>query len=279
MHFAGIRQSPFMMQYLMAVLERCPHGGRTLETGIGSGYGAIWLSLRDVCAEGLDIAPANVERAGHVNTALGGSAKFRHGDLFSLYSAGSPRYSVIHHQGVLEHFTMPQIRSALAQQVALADCVVFSVPSVYYFASEFGDEKLLTIEVWREILAPFEIEELRYYGDPQHGEKEHVLCILRGKEVTDELVELMTAHEVPYPAGITGLVLARNEEKNIAACLESLAWCDETILIDMESDDATVELACPSATRILPTPLYLRFDGARNLGLMVCRSLQPYIGA
>lgn len=103
-HFAGIRASPFMLRYLTSILERTPPGGRTLETGIGSGNGAIWLSLRGICAEGLDIAERNVERAKYVNNMLGGSAAFRVGDLFDLYTEPVERYSVVHHQGVLEHF-------------------------------------------------------------------------------------------------------------------------------------------------------------------------------
>jgi hypothetical protein len=267
-----------MTRYLAEVLARCPRGGRTLETGVGSGYGAVYLSLRDVCAEGIDNAPAIVERARQVNTVLGGSARFRLGDTFSLYSdcvsaagdapGGPERYAVIYHQGLLEHLTMVKIRAVLSQQAALAYSVVFSVPSVFYpFPGEFGDERLLTLEVWREILEPFDVELLTYYGDPQNGEQEHVLCVLRGQEVTDELLEMMTAHERPYPAGITGLVLARNEERNIAACLESLAFCDEVILVDMCSEDKTTEIAAGyNNARVVTHPVIHPFDRARNLG-------------
>ena len=73
-HFAGMRQSPFLLQYLTTVLSLCPVGGRTLETGVGSGYGAIWLSLRGVQASGIDYSPAIVERARQVNNVLCGSA-------------------------------------------------------------------------------------------------------------------------------------------------------------------------------------------------------------
>lgn len=100
-HFAGMRQSPFLLHYLTKVLSLCPPGARTCETGIGSGYGAIWLSLRDIQAEGIDYAPGIVERARQVNNILGGKAAFRVGDLFDFYREDAPRYSVIHHQGVL----------------------------------------------------------------------------------------------------------------------------------------------------------------------------------
>ena len=180
-HYAGMSQSPFLMKYLTEVLRLCPEGGTTCETGIGSGYGAVWLSRRGINAHGIDYAPMIVERAKQVNNILGGDATFRVGDLFDLYD-GKTRYNVIHHQGVLEHFIVPQIRAALAQQIASADWVVFSVPSVYYpFDAEFGDERFLPLEEWRRILEPFDIQELKYYGDPQNGEIEQILCILKGR--------------------------------------------------------------------------------------------------
>ena len=125
----------------------CPQVGRTLETGIGSGYGAIWLSERGIQAEGIDYSETIVERTKQINKLLQGTAQFRFGDIFDFYWADSSHYDVIHHQGVLEHFTVPQIRAALSQQVVRANHVVFSVPSVNYpFDPEFGDERLMTVE-------------------------------------------------------------------------------------------------------------------------------------
>lgn len=112
--------SPYMLHYLTTVLRLCPQGSRTCEIGIGTSHGAVWLSLRGVDAEGIDRNPASVERARQVNNALGGRASFRVGDLFRFYQRGRPRYQVVHHQGVLEHFAVPWIRALLAQQVASA---------------------------------------------------------------------------------------------------------------------------------------------------------------
>jgi glycosyltransferase involved in cell wall biosynthesis len=42
---------------------------------------------------------------------------------------------------------------------------------------------------------------------------------------------------------ISAVVIANNEERNIARCLDSLAWADEIVLIDSESSDRTVEIA------------------------------------
>jgi len=42
---------------------------------------------------------------------------------------------------------------------------------------------------------------------------------------------------------ISGLVTCFNEEHNIGACLESLDWCDEIIVVDSFSTDRTPEIA------------------------------------
>lgn len=42
---------------------------------------------------------------------------------------------------------------------------------------------------------------------------------------------------------IAGLVIARNEEQWIGHCLDTLAWCDQLLVIDDGSTDKTVEVA------------------------------------
>ena len=42
---------------------------------------------------------------------------------------------------------------------------------------------------------------------------------------------------------VSGLVTCYNEEHNIGACIESLSWCDEIVVVDSYSDDRTPEIA------------------------------------
>ena len=44
-------------------------------------------------------------------------------------------------------------------------------------------------------------------------------------------------------ATVAAIVITKDEERNITACLESLKWVDEMIVVDAESVDRTVELA------------------------------------
>ena len=40
---------------------------------------------------------------------------------------------------------------------------------------------------------------------------------------------------------ISGVILTKNEEKNIKDCLQSLMWCGEVIVVDDYSEDKTVK--------------------------------------
>ena len=43
---------------------------------------------------------------------------------------------------------------------------------------------------------------------------------------------------------LSAVVLTKNEEKNIKACLESVAgWADEILVVDDESTDNTINIA------------------------------------
>lgn len=50
---------------------------------------------------------------------------------------------------------------------------------------------------------------------------------------------------------ISAVIIAFNEEKNIAAAIESVAWADEIIVIDSESADRTREIAAACGAKVL----------------------------
>lgn len=50
---------------------------------------------------------------------------------------------------------------------------------------------------------------------------------------------------------ISACIIAFNEEKNIAAAIESIAWADEILVVDSESDDRTREIAAASGAKVL----------------------------
>ena len=62
------------------------------------------------------------------------------------------------------------------------------------------------------------------------------------------------------------IVITYNEEKNIRECLESLTWADETIIVDSNSNDKTIELASFYTGKIYRLQNHT-YAQKRNLGI------------
>lgn len=65
---------------------------------------------------------------------------------------------------------------------------------------------------------------------------------------------------------LSAIVLTKNEEKNIRACLKSLSFCDEVIVIDDFSIDKTVEVARKMKAYVFNHSLNGDFAAQRNFG-------------
>jgi glycosyltransferase involved in cell wall biosynthesis len=65
----------------------------------------------------------------------------------------------------------------------------------------------------------------------------------------------------------SAVVLTLNEEVHIRECLKHLAWCDERIVVDMRSDDRTLEQVRGLATRVILHERTTDFHAARNPGI------------
>jgi (heptosyl)LPS beta-1,4-glucosyltransferase len=75
--------------------------------------------------------------------------------------------------------------------------------------------------------------------------------------------------------GVSAIVIARDEEDRIEACLRSVAWADERIVVvDAATRDATVERARPLATDLTVRP-WDGFGAARSFA--VERARGPWI--
>lgn len=62
------------------------------------------------------------------------------------------------------------------------------------------------------------------------------------------------------------ITLTMNEERNIAECLESVAWADELIVVDSGSTDGTVALARRFTPNVITLP-WRGYGAARNAAL------------
>jgi len=70
---------------------------------------------------------------------------------------------------------------------------------------------------------------------------------------------------------VSGVVICFNEERNIARCLESLAFCDEIIVVDSLSTDRTREIAARYTDHIVEQP-FLGYIKQKNFALERARS-------
>jgi glycosyltransferase involved in cell wall biosynthesis len=66
---------------------------------------------------------------------------------------------------------------------------------------------------------------------------------------------------------LSGIVITKNEERVIERCLRSLAFCDETLVIDSGSTDRTQALAAALGAKVHVHADWLGFAVQRNRGL------------
>ena len=72
------------------------------------------------------------------------------------------------------------------------------------------------------------------------------------------------------------LILTKNEEGNIRECLESLTWCDDVVVLDSLSDDATCDIAREMGARVFQRP-FDDFGSQRNHALDEIKFAHPWV--
>jgi glycosyltransferase involved in cell wall biosynthesis len=69
---------------------------------------------------------------------------------------------------------------------------------------------------------------------------------------------------------LTGLVITKNEEPRIEACLRALSFCDEIVVIDSSSTDKTPELVRAAGARLVDRP-FTSFADLKEEGRAMAR--------
>jgi len=80
---------------------------------------------------------------------------------------------------------------------------------------------------------------------------------------------------MPAPA-FSVVILTLNEERNLPGCLASIAGCDDIVLIDSGSTDATVALAEQAGARVYVRP-FDNFASQRNFAQTEVRFRHPWV--
>ena len=79
----------------------------------------------------------------------------------------------------------------------------------------------------------------------------------------------MSGDVAPVTAGrasVSACIIARNEAQRLPACLASVAFCDEIVVVDSGSSDGTPELAERAGARVVHQP-WKGFGGQRNVAI------------
>lgn len=66
---------------------------------------------------------------------------------------------------------------------------------------------------------------------------------------------------------ISAVVNTRNEEANLAECLQTLSFCNEIVVVDMESEDKTVAIAKEYTHKVFSHPNVDFVEPARNFAI------------
>ena len=69
---------------------------------------------------------------------------------------------------------------------------------------------------------------------------------------------------------LSAIIITRNEAANIGACLESVAFCNERIVVDSGSDDDTIKIATAAGATVVTHP-WAGFGAQKNFALSQAR--------
>ena len=69
---------------------------------------------------------------------------------------------------------------------------------------------------------------------------------------------------------LSAIIITRNEEANIAACLDGLAFCDERVVVDAGSTDRTAAIAAEKGARVVSRD-WQGFGAQKNFALSLAQ--------
>lgn len=171
--YASPRSVPEMLRWatthspLVAALVNCD---RVLEVGTGTGMLSTFLSRFCDLAVTVDNSAAVLATARQFMAGAHGEVRCVRGDAFRL-PFGDGSFEACFSQGLLEHFSDADIARLVDEQLRVASATYVSVPSFFYphlgrrGPGLVGNERLLTVGRWREILGRRHRVEGAYYSD------------------------------------------------------------------------------------------------------------------
>ncbi|MBX7245367.1 MAG: class I SAM-dependent methyltransferase [Candidatus Sumerlaeaceae bacterium] len=134
--------------FVREVLAGSPRS--SVEVGCGGANLSIFLSYLGVAATAVDLEEAVLREAErHAMAMHAPQVRFVQADGTAT-AFGDDDFDVSFSQGVLEHFNDETIERFLAESLRIAKRVVASVPNENYPTRDFGNERLMPPDFWRE---------------------------------------------------------------------------------------------------------------------------------
>lgn len=134
-----------------------------LELGAGSGATAKILADIGFHVYATDYDAKVLERLRAVITYPESRVSIQQADMNHL-EFGDKQFSIVYHQGLLEHFSDDVIVNALCQQKRIADWVIFDVPNNRDDEQHYGDERFLSKAHWETLINKSGMELVEYSG-------------------------------------------------------------------------------------------------------------------
>lgn len=137
---------------------------RLLEVGTGTADMCIfmsWLGYKVTSVDNDQGVLDNAMSRDLMNTVR--NLKLLRADAFNLPFSDN-YFDITFSQGFFEHFSDGEIKRLITEQLRVGKKVIFSVPSFWYPRRDFGNERLMKIEDWLDILNGFRISKSFYYG-------------------------------------------------------------------------------------------------------------------
>lgn len=272
-------------------------GMRVLDLGCGTGYGAkilAWQAAQVVAADvdsfplqyGEETYPdAKIQRVHIAPISNRQGLPFEDGSFDAVVS-----FEVIEHVPVEQ---MEAFFAEIARVLKPDGMVVLSTPNkhVYINYPDPYHVSLMTLGEFRRLLEsrfnqvqlfgqvrsqhlPHTAMEFDIVSEPDDGQEIYIAVCreyagdARTIALPPPTVWETSSSEEAFAQGrlpVSVIVHTRNEERNIAECLERVKdWAGEIIVMDMESTDRTVEIARRYTDKVYHHPLILDFDLARN---------------
>ncbi len=150
-------------RFIRKIMQYAPKGSKLLETGFGSGKMSMLLLELGFKVTAIDIDEEIVNgKSGEVAKRFG--VDVRKMDMTKT-TFQDRSFDVVFHQGVLEHFEDHLIIEALKEAGRIGNLVIFHVPSHRYPGQPFGNERLLKIRYWKELIRRSGLSIIELIGD------------------------------------------------------------------------------------------------------------------